>query len=120
MVDFDQYNEWMIRDLEHILIQLSNNPRKVKLRFVVDIKDAAWISHRIYEDIERGIYSAELLVKKSEHSVEMTLTLAVMVAVAASIASSTTKFLLEELRDYMIRKKKGRERTKRKKYNKMR
>jgi len=116
MGSFEEHYEQVIRDIEELEIrfQSKNKPNEIRLpRLVLDIKDARWISSRFYEDVERGIYSVKLNVKKSPNSVEMEATLRIIEGVGQTVVGATVLFVLKEVKDYLVRNRRKREKLRR-------
>lgn len=88
-------------------------PQKIELpTFILEVNEARWISARFYEDVERGIYSVNLVVKKSPNCVELTPVITIAENVGYAVVSGTVMFLLKELKDYLMRNKRRKEKLK--------
>lgn len=98
------------RELEHD--EKRKKPKsEIKLpKLVLDIREARWVSSRIYEDVERGIYSVILSAKKSPHSIELEPLLKIAEGVGYTVVGSTVLFLLQEIKDHLKRNQKRRRR----------
>lgn len=96
------------RELEHG--EKRTKPKsEIKLpKLVLDIREARWVSARLYEDVERGIYSLILSAKKSPNSVELEPLLKIAEGVGYAVVGSTVIFLLKEIKDYLKRNQKRR------------
>ena len=47
----------------------------MKLHVIADRKDAAWITKRVFRDVERGLITAQFTVKESNHKCDITIIL---------------------------------------------
>jgi len=111
---FDDEYDRMISDIEELQTSTIRN-EPIKLHLILSVEEARWVSSRIYEDVERGIFTAEFQIKQSAHSLDMGIALGVVVGAAVTtIVQRSTNYLLDELKDFLTRKKKRRIRTKEK------
>ena len=109
MGNFDNDYERTVIELENLGVQISKNDREIRINFVVDIREARWFSSMIYEEVEKGLLSAELKVNKSKHSMDIEAILRIVEGVAIVVAGQLTNFLLKQLKNYLRRKKKKEE-----------
>lgn len=90
-----------------------NHNEPIRFTITAYRQDAAWISSRIFEEVDRNLISTTIQAKSSKYSVELDVTIIVLIGIAGKKA---IELLLEELRDYLKRKWGTRQRRKRKHY----
>lgn len=109
--------ERMINDIQNLRNLSFEGEKGINLKLILTVEDASWVSRRIYEEIDRGIFSARFEIRHSEHSVELGITLLLVTAGSTAVITITKRTcnrLFDDLEDYLDRKK----RMTRKKKNK--
>ena len=108
MVSDIEYDR-MIRDIREIRYKDGEDQKEINLCLILTVEEATWISRRIYEEVDRGIFKTKFEIKQSEHSVvfDMLLLLAGTAAGTAvvTITKRTINILFDDLEDYLERKR---------------
>ena len=91
----------------------SKNEKAKRIKIIADRKDAAWVSSRIFEDVDRGLITVSMEVKKSKHSVEMEILLTPVEIVGTVALGTAMSLLLVEIKNHLISKWKKRKRRRR-------
>jgi hypothetical protein len=105
-----EYDE-VIRQIDKIPEKWNSKNKKINFKIIAYRDDATWVSSRIYEEVDRNLISVEIQAKSSEYSIELDVTL---IVVGGIVAKKSIDMLLEELRDYLKRKWRMKQRRKRK------
>ena len=115
MVSPLEYDDPILEKLENLPEHWDKKRKVITLKITAHRDDAAWISSRVYEDVDRGFLSAQILANHSKHSVDLTITLSISVDLTPIITALS--LLLYELKTKTIqrylnrkRKLKGRRR----------
>jgi len=100
MVNPPEYDDVILKKLDELPEKWNRMHNEITLEMIVEREEANWITSRIYEDISRGLISTKIHAKHSEHSVELTITLAVSVDLTPIITALS--LLLYELKTKTI------------------
>ncbi len=103
----DEEYDRMINEIKELRNLSIENRREINLRLILSVEEASWVSRRIYEEVDRGIFTAKFDIKHSEHSVELGIALLLLAAGTAviTITKRTVNHLFDDLEDYLERKK---------------
>lgn len=104
----------IIKQIEEIPEKWDTNNKKINFKIIAFKDDATWVSSRVYEEVDRNLISAKIQAKSSEHSLELEVAL---IVVGGVVAKKSVDILLEELRDYLKRKWRIKQRRKKKNKN---
>jgi hypothetical protein len=87
--------------------------KEMKLRVIADREDSTWITRRILEDVERGLVSAQFMIKESNHLCDITIILKISDGLANFPAAVTAinpvfSFILTDIKSEAIFRRKRR------------
>ena len=87
--------------------------KEMKLRVIADREDSTWITRRILEDVERGLVSAQFMIKESNHLCDITIILKISDGLANFPAAVTAinpvfSFILTDIKSETIFRRKRR------------
>ena len=105
--DYDNFDYVKIKEIPE---KWNQDQREITFKVTVHRNDATWVSSRIFEDVDRDLISAKIVVKSSKHSVDMDITLLIV----GAVGKKAIELLLTEIKDYLKNKWKGRQKRKRK------
>ena len=91
----------------------SKNEKAKKIKIITDRRDAAWVCSRIFEDVDRGLITVTMEVKKSKRSVEMEILLKGGEIVGTAVLTTAMLLLLQEIKTHLISKWKKKNRRRR-------
>jgi hypothetical protein len=105
------YNDYILNVLSDLPEQWVG--KETKLRVIADREDATWITRRIFEDIERGLVSAQFIIKESNHLCDITIILKIADGLAVFPAAVTAinpvfSFILTDIKSEAIFRRKRR------------
>ena len=85
--------------------------KEMKLRVIADREDSTWITRRILEDVERGLVSAQFMIKESNHLCDITIILKISDGLANFPAAVTAinpvfSFILTDIKSEAIFRRK--------------
>jgi hypothetical protein len=69
----------------------------------VEREDAAWISERIYEDVDRGLISADLSATPATQCILLTIAIAVLAHVATPYVQKGLNILVKDIKRHLNR-----------------
>jgi hypothetical protein len=106
----DDYNQDYVLKVLHDLPEQWIG-KEVKLHVIADKKDAARITKRVFEDVERGLITAQFTVKESNHLCDITLILKVADGLARFPSAVTAinpvfSFILTDIKSEAISRRK--------------
>ena len=104
----------ILRKIEEIPEKWNGRDKKINLKIIAYREDATWISSRIFEEVDRNLISVKIEAKSSEYSIELDV---ILIVVGGIVAKKSIDILLEELRDYLKRKWRIKQRRKKKNKN---
>jgi hypothetical protein len=103
---------------DYILYVLNDLPeqwigKEMKLHVIADRRDAIWITRRVFEDVERGLITAQFAVKDSDHLCDISLILKIADGLASFPAAVTAfnpvfSFILTNIKSEAIFRRKRR------------
>lgn len=103
-------------DQDHILNVLHQLPeqwirKEMKLHIIADKKDATWITKRVFQDVERGLITAQFTVKESNHKCDITVILKIADGLASFPSAVTAvnpilSFILTDIKSEAISRRK--------------
>jgi len=82
----------------------SKNEKAKRIKIITNRKDAAWVCSRIFEDVDRGLITVTMEVKKSKRSVEMEILLKAIEIVGTAVLATAMTLLLQEIKIRLISK----------------
>lgn len=87
--------------------------KEMKLRVIADREDSTWITRRILEHVERGLVSAQFMIKESNHLCDITIILKISDGLANFPAAVTAinpvfSFILADIKSEAIFRRKRR------------
>ncbi|HZA07408.1 MAG TPA: hypothetical protein VE619_06875 [Nitrososphaeraceae archaeon] len=87
--------------------------KEMKLRVIADREDSTWITRRILEDVERGLVSAQFMIKELNHLCDITIILKISDGLANFPAAVTAinpvfSFILTDIKSEAIFRRKRR------------
>jgi hypothetical protein len=105
------YNDYILDVLRDLPEQWVG--KEMKLRVIADREDATWITRRILEDVERGLVSAQFMIKESNHLCDITIILKISDGLANFPAAVTAinpvfSFILTDIKSEAIFRRKRR------------
>jgi hypothetical protein len=105
------YNDYILDVLRDLPEQWVG--KEMKLRVIADREDSTWITRRILEDIERGLVSAQFMIKESNHLCDITIILKISDGLANFPAAVTAinpvfSFILTDIKSETIFRRKRR------------
>jgi len=85
--------------------------KEQKLHIIADKKDAIWITKRVFEDVERGLITAQFTVKESNHLCDITFILKIADGLASFPSAVTAinpvfSFILTDIKSEAISRRK--------------
>src|SRR5438094_4104998 len=99
-------------DRDYILNVLHQLPeqwmgKEMKLHVIADRKDATWITKRVFQDVERGLITAQFTVKESNHKCDITIILKIADGLASfpsavTAINPTLSFILTDIKSEAI------------------
>jgi hypothetical protein len=103
---------------DYILYVLNDLPeqwigKEMKLHVIADRRDAIWITGRVFEDVQRGLITAQFDVKDSDHLCDISLILKIADGLASFPAAVTAinpifSFILTDIKSEAIFRRKRR------------
>jgi hypothetical protein len=103
-------------DQDYILNVLHQLPeqwirKEMKLHVIADKKDATWITKRVFQDVERGLITAQFTVKESNHKCNITFMLKIADGLASFPSAVTAvnpvlSFILTDIKSKAISRRK--------------
>ena len=97
----------MIEEAIRIKNQGYSKDGKIKLDLILSVNEAVWVSRRIYDDIDKGLLTADFKIKSSAYSVEMTIVLSFLTgSVISPFATKVANRLADDLMNFLERKSK--------------
>jgi hypothetical protein len=103
-------------DQDYILKVLHQLPeqwirKEMKLHVIADKKDATWITKRVFQDVERGLITAQFTVKESNHKCDITFILKIDDGLASFPSAVTAinpvlSFILTDIKSEAISRRK--------------
>src|ERR1700757_3961831 len=103
-------------DQDYILKVLHQLPeqwirKEMKLHVIADKKDATWITKRVFQDVERGLITAQFTVKESNHKCDITFILKSADGLASFPSAVTAinpvlSFILTDIKSQVISRRK--------------
>ena len=104
-------------DQDYILNILHQLPeqwirKEMKLHVIADRKDATWITKRVFQDVEKGLITAQFTVKESNHKCDITFILKIADGLASFPSAVTAinpvlSFILTDIKSEVISRRKG-------------
>ena len=91
----------ILEKIDKLSEQWNGTDKNINLQLTLHNDEAAWFSKRIFEDVDRGLISATIGAKPSKYSIDLDVTLSILVI---ATAKKTISLLLEESRDYLNRR----------------
>jgi hypothetical protein len=81
--------------------------KEMKLHVIADRKDAAWITKRVFQDVERGLITAQFTVKESNHKCDIMIILKIADGLASFPSAVTAinpilSFILTDIKTEAI------------------
>ena len=105
-------------DRDYILNVLHQLPeqwigKEMKLHVIADRKDATWIIKRVFQDVERGLLTAQFTVKESNHKCDITIILKIADGLASFPSAVTAinpvlSFILIDIKSEAISRRRRR------------
>ena len=99
-------------DRDYILNVLHQLPeqwmgKEMMLHVIADRKDATWITKRVFQDVERGLITAQFTVKESNHKCDITIILKIADGLASfpsavTAINPTLSFILTDIKSEAI------------------
>jgi hypothetical protein len=85
--------------------------REMKLHVIADRRDATWITKRVFEDVERGLITAQFSVRESNHLCDITFILKIADGLASFPSAVTAinpvfSYILTDIKSEAISRKK--------------
>lgn len=105
--DYDQ--DYILNVLHHLPEQWIR--KEMKLHVIADKKDATWITKRVFQDVERGLITAQFTVKESNHKCDITFILKIADGLASFPSAVTAvnpvlSFILTDIKSEAISRRK--------------
>jgi hypothetical protein len=101
----DDSGDYNLKVLETLPEAWDTSQKEMHLHIIANIEDATWVARKVFEDIDRGLINANLMIKKSEHSCDMFVDIKSVLEFGSAVATVLT-FLLKELKSELVKRRK--------------